>query len=251
MEKTDVLLNKEEVKQESISGNGNKANKLFKLLENNSWKLLVEGGKLGVKGVKRFFTIVLLFVFTNLILFTYAISRVYITGIDTNKVLFVLLTLGIGLGVTIYAWYQTYQFVIIETIRAVYDHLSVYFKKISDHIIDRVEPLFLGKAEVSNNQISKALDFGNLINSKFKKIPKLLRRGIIYILNQVPLVDIIIDLREDIQNGDKEEASSKLFEEINEFITDIIFGDNDTQWVWWLLPLNIAVVLVIVYFKIG
>ncbi|WP_375237874.1 hypothetical protein [Aurantibacter sp.] len=135
--------------------------------------------------------------------------------------------------------------------RVIYENLSSFFKKISELVIDKAEGLFQGKIDLSDNQLTKALDFGKIVNSKYQKTPAFLRKGIILILNKIPFVGMLIDLKEDIVKGNKIEASTKLYSKMDGFISGTIFGNNNTKWVWWLLPLNIIILIALIKFKIG
>ena len=239
-----------EIEYDNLPENQENNNKLLKLL-NHPWRLIKEGGKLGVNGVKRFTTVLFLFAFSNTILFFYSISRLFSTDFEFIKILFVLLVLIIGLGVTIYSVYRTYQYVIIDTMRVIYENLSSFFHKISELIIDKVENLFQGKVDLTDSQLTKALDFGKMVNSKYQKTPKFLRKGIILILSKIPFVGMLIDLKQEILQGNKAEASAKLYNKMDGFISDNIFGNNNTKWVWWLLPLNIVILFVFIKLKIG
>ena len=235
---------------DNLPENEEKNNKLLELL-NHPWKLIKEGGKFGVNGVKRFFTILFLFSISNTILFFYSISKLFSTDFEFSKIFYAFLVLVIGLGITIYASYRTYQYVIIDTMRVIYENLSSFFKKISELIIDKSEGLFQGKADLSDNQLTKALDFGKIVNSKYQKTPAFLRKGIILILNKIPFVGMLIDLKEDIVKGNKIEASTKLYSKMDGFISGTIFGNNNTNWVWWLLPINILILIGVIMSKIG
>ncbi|WGH76260.1 hypothetical protein P8625_03590 [Tenacibaculum tangerinum] len=238
------------IEYDNLPENEERNNQLLELL-NYPWRLIKEGGKLGVNGVKRFFTILFLFAFSNTVLFFYAISRLLSTDFEFIKILFVLLVLVLGLGITIYSAYRTYQYVIIDTMRVIYENLSSFFHKISELIIDKAENLFQNKVDLTDNQLTKALDFGKMVNSKYQKTPKFLRKGIIMILNKIPFVGMLIDLKEDISQGNKVEASTKLYDKMDGFISGTIFGNNNTKWVWWLLPLNIIIIIVLIKLKIG
>jgi hypothetical protein len=239
-----------EIEYDNLPENEENNNRLLELL-NHPWRLIKEGGKLGANGVKRFFTVLFLFAFSNTVLFFYAVSRLFSTDFEFIKILFVLLVLIIGLGITIYSAYRTYQYVIIDTMRVIYENLSSFFHKISELIIDKVENLFQGKVDLTDNQLTKAMDFGKMVNSKYQKTPKFLRKGIIMVLNKIPFVGMLIDLKEEILQGNKVEASTKLYNKMDVFISDSIFGNNNTKWVWWLLPLNIIILIVLIKLKIG
>jgi hypothetical protein len=154
-------------------------------------------------------------------------------------------------GITIYAAYRTYHYVIIDTLRVIYENLSSLFKKIAALIIDKVAGLFERKKEVSEDQLTKALDFKKMVNSKFQIVPNFLRKGIIRILYKIPFVGMILEVKDDIKKGNKAEASVKLYTKMDNFITEYIFGSNNTNWVWWVLPANIIVLFVLIKLKIG
>lgn len=239
-----------EIAYDNLLENEENNHRLIQLLD-HPWRLIKEGGRLGVHGVKRFFTVLFLFSVSNTILFFYAISRLFSTNFEFSKLFFVFLVLIIGLGVTIYSAYRTYQFVVIDTVRVIYENLSALFKKIADLIIDKLANSWQGKVNVSDHQITKALDFGKMLNSKYQKIPRFLRKGILLILNRIPFVGMIADLKEEILSGSKVEASAKLYHKMDSFISESIFGNNHTKWVWWLLPLNIFILFILITLKIG
>jgi len=239
-----------EINYDNLSKDEGKKNKLIELL-NHPWRLIKEGGELGVNGVKRFFTVLFLFSLSNTILFFYSISRLFSSDFEFSKLFFVFLVLIVGLAITIYSAYRTYQYVVIDTIRVIYENLSSFFHKISELIIDKVEGVFKEKVDISDNQLAKALDFRKIVNSKYQKTPKFLRKGIVLILNKIPFFGMLVDLKEDISYGNKLEASEKLYSKMDGFITNSIFGNNNTKWVLWLLPINIIVLILLIKFKIG
>ncbi len=225
-------------------------NKLLKLL-NHPWRLIKEGGKLGVNGVKRFSTVLFLFGGANTILFIYSLSRLFASEFEFSKLLMVLLVLIVGLGITLFSAYRTYQYVLIDTLRVIYENLSSFFQKVSESVIDKVEDKFKGKVDLTDNQLTKAMDFGKMVNTKYRRTPKFLRRSIVMVLNKIPFVGMLLDVKDDIAQGNKVQASAKLYNKMDGFISNTIFGSNNTRWVWWLLPLNIIGMVIFIRMKIG
>ncbi len=228
--------------------------KLMELLASPSpWRILFEGGKLGVKAIKHFFLIVFLFLFTNTILFFYALTRWFMTGLEINKpnLLAILFTFLLGLAATLYAAHQAYGYVLIDTIRVIYENLASLFQKICEIIIDKAEAIFKGKKQVSDKALANALDFGKMINEKFQKVPRFIRRGVIFIMDKIPVVGMLMELKDDLEAGNKEDASFKLYMSIDDFIQENIFGNNTVSWIWWLLPLNIIVIGILIRSQIG
>jgi hypothetical protein len=239
-----------EIEYDNLVENEEENNKLFQLLQ-TPLSLLKEGGNLGITGVKRFFTVLFLFAISNTILFFYSVIRLFSTSFEFSKIGYVFLIFILGVGITIYAAYRTYHYVIIDTLRVIYENLSSLFKKIAALIIDKVAGLFERKKEVSEDQLTKALDFKKMVNSKFQIVPNFLRKGIIRILYKIPFVGMILEVKDDIKKGNKAEASVKLYTKMDNFITEYIFGSNNTNWVWWVLPANIIVLFVLIKLKIG
>ena len=78
-----------------------------------------------------------------------------------------------------------------------------------------------------------------------------MKKGALLVLNRIPFVDMIIDLKESIQKGKKMEASVKLFDKMNGFISVSIFGKNNSNWIWWMLVLNIIISILLIKLQIG
>jgi len=62
---------------------------------------------------------------------------------------------------------------------------------------------------------------------------------------------MLMDLREDILQGNKMEASSQLYEKMDGFISGNVFEGNNTNWMFWAIPLNILLVLAFIYYMIA
>jgi hypothetical protein len=204
-----------------------------------------------VHGAKRFFSVLFLFSLSNTVLFLFAIVRAFSTDFAFSKLLYLFLVLVIGICFTIYAAYRTYQYVVIDTMRVVYGDLAPYFQKVSEHLVDKVAGTIQGKVGLSDEQLTKAMDLGNLINSKFTGTPRFLRKGIVLILKRIPIAGMLLDLKEELSMGNKQAVSAKLYTQVDSFISGSIFGKNNTNWVWWLLPVNVLVLLLLIGSKIG
>lgn len=225
-------------------------NNILQILD-KPYKLILRGGKYGIKGVRRFFSIIFLFLIANLFMVFYAINRIIASGFGFGKTFILIIVFLAGIGFTIYAGYRTYQYVVIDAVRVVYENSSSLFKRICDLIISSVEKAFTGKKEVNQTDIKKALNFSKLIHQKYQKVPRFIRKGIIMILKRVPFVSMLVNLQEDISAGHNSVASAKLYGKIDGFISGTIFGNNNTKWVWWLLPLNLVILYVFIRWKIG
>jgi hypothetical protein len=234
---------------ENSQENTEKANKLSELMD-HPWQLITQGGKLGVTGIKRFILIFILFSFVNSVLFIYGLVQFITTGASPNKLVILLVLALLGVGATAYAAYRAYQYAFIDVVRVIYENMSGFFQKICAIIIDKVWAIFQDKTKLNNKQLEKAINIGEIVNEQYKKMPRLLKRGITLVLSKVPVVGTLMTLRNELVEGGKEKASHKLFEKMDGLIGDF-FQANNTRWVWWLLPLNIVVMYVVIKLKIG
>ncbi|MFV0304387.1 MAG: hypothetical protein ACK5IC_02755 [Moheibacter sp.] len=238
----------EYLKSETNSINEEKENWLFQIFK-HPFKLLKESSKLGFNGVKKLITVIFLFSVTNLLLLFYAIY-VLRSDYSSGKLPYTLLVLIIGIAVTIFAVYKTYQYIILETLRSLYDSMTPYVEGIANSIIDKYETYSGKEVNLSENQLARTLNYGIILSEKYQKMPSLLRKSIVFLLNRIPVVGILLDLSDNMSNSTKEEASGILYSRINSYVYDSIFGNNNMKWIWWLLPLNIIIQLVLIYFKI-
>ncbi len=244
------MTNKNQIVDDKSLDNVEHSTKILQLL-NHPWRLLKEGGKLGLNGGKRFFTIVSLFCTSNIILFIYAISRVLSTEFKFSNILVVTLVATIGISITIYSAYRTYKYVKFQLLQLIYESSSTIFQKISEFIVEEFQNISIQTTNISNSKLSSFLKLGIFVNSKFEKSPKILRNGIILILNRIPFASMVTDLNLISTTASKEEATVKLFQRMDTFIRESIFNSNNTRWVYWFFPLNIFIVIFIIKILIG
>ncbi|MFK8103286.1 MAG: hypothetical protein AB8G15_12200 [Saprospiraceae bacterium] len=220
---------------------------LFRLLE-HPWRLILEGGKYGVHSVKRFFGIVFLFAFVNTILFLFGVVKLFLGGLLMDKVPYLGLVLLLGLAATAYVAYRMYQFVILDTLRVIYKNLTGLFQKLSSIVVDKVADLWQGKKELSGTAVAATIDFNEIFQNQFDKLPNFLRKALLKVLNKIPLVGMLTALQDDLVQGKKEKVSAELYQRIDQFMVETVFGSNDTKWVWWFLPLNIVVMIIVIQY---
>jgi len=61
---------------------------------------------------------------------------------------------------------------------------------------------------------------------------------------------MINEARADVLAGDKEKASTDMHRKITAYIHEFVFGDNNTNWAYWLLPLNVIILSIIIASKL-
>jgi len=214
-------------------------------LLHSPWKLIKKGGKAGFKGVKRLITIVFVFGATNAVLFFYTLKKIFEVGFEFGNLKYLFLVVLVNIGATIFAGYQAYQFVVVDALGIVYKNSSSFFQRISRSIADKAGGIFQGDKNISSKNLSKSLDVGSFLKAKYDKLPKILVWGINLALSRVPFMDVIMDLKDDIVNESSDDAGDKLYTGLDGLIRNV-FDKNNTNWVWWQLPLNIGLVIAIV-----
>jgi len=219
--------------------------KLFK----NPFRFLKEGNKHGIKSIRRFFLIIILFGITNMLLFFFSIYRLFYTGFEYEKSIIVLFILSLAIGFIILAAFKAYNYVIIDILKVFYLQIKPLLKKTSSLLIDKSE--YLLKNNTPKKELSKSIDIKNIFKSTFNKIPKFLSNTVISLLLKIPIIEMLLEVRELITDGNKIEANNQFFNKIDNFIVNSIFEGNNTLWVWWMLPLNIIGMAIIILSKIN
>ena len=160
-----------------------------------------------------------------------------------------LLLFIVGILFTVFAIYKAYQFVLVEIFGYAYQQSSGLFHKLSDLIVENSEKI-LNKSS-NNKSVAQAIDYAGVLKEKFERTPKFLSKAVAFLLNRVPLLGMVKNVQSEIAQGNKEAASAQLYGEMDTFISQNIFGSNNTKWVYWLLPLNIIVMLAIIFLKLS
>jgi len=146
--------------------------------------LLKQGKELGVNGIKTFFIILTLFGITNFLLLIVGILTIYFTGFEWAKLSVLFGVFLLGIVHTAIAGVKTYYYILTDALRVVFENLAPYFKTVSVGIINKSESFFLKNEKSSDEKIAKAVDVGNILNEKYKGMPKLLRKGIVLLVKK-------------------------------------------------------------------
>jgi len=224
----------------------NESHKL-RLLEqiDSPWKLIRQGGKLGINGVKHFFGLTFLFGMVNGLLFLAAVIKLFFSTINSISIIGLLLVALVGAAVISYTIYRVNRYILLNTIQFIYNSLEPFFLKVCGKVIDKSAKLFDSNTQLDNRTLAQTIDFSKLVHEEFQKMPRLIRWGITFTLELVPFMDILIELKSDVQEGNRDDAVQKLFEYVDEFIQNTIFAKNNNDWVWWALPLNIVISIIL------
>lgn len=208
-------------------------------------RLLSEGASMGVKGMGRLALIVSLFGAVNIVLLIYSLFSLFSDGFESRDLLYLLLLVGVAVGCTAWAGYKAYTYVIINGLAAIYRTQGPLFRRICSIVVDKAEPILKSGTAVGNESLQNMVNVADLLQEKYHRAPKLLQRGIRFLLNRIPFSGMLMEIRETIVSGDREKAADLLYVKADAFITENIFAANTTRFVVWLLPLNIAAIITI------
>jgi hypothetical protein len=214
-------------------------------------KIVKATGATGIKGGKRLLTAFILYFVSSSILFLFTIERIIVNEFSVINLFYLIAVIIVLVGSTVLVTYKSYRFLITDTIRVLHQELTVVFREVSDIVIDKVSILLKDKVDISKVNYAQVVNFPNIVNDHYKMLPKFLRKGIIKILNIIPISSMVMDAREDIMNNNRIAAGKKLYGQMDGYIVKSINTKNNSIWIWWLLPCKIAGVIMIVLFLIG
>jgi len=200
-------------------------------MANFAGQLLQEGGQHGVQSIAKVIGVFLLFVTTNLLLFGFLI---YKSGVGGG--LFAAL---FGFLFTIYATYRAYSVVKINTAKFVYTHATPLFQRICTRIIERATLLY----DTNAGTVEQVVALPTMLDEQFgNRCPRLIHKGVSLLLSRIPVTEILGSMKQNIASVDKDQAGRMLFERIDDYIQSI-FERYSMKYVFWLLPVNVLLLL--------
>lgn len=206
----------------------------------NPKQLLSESRKVGGKGIGRVVLVIFLFVLTNFICLIAGIIKM-ISLKDASSAIYLLMILLVGIILTILASSKAYNFALVDALGKLYTKIAPIVRKICSVIIDKAENVFKTANEAKEGKLREVMDFGTILQSTFKNLPGFVRRIFVKMLNKTPISALLIDLKADIVEGRKQEATTKLHAQIDTYLNESFFNQNTTNWMYWLLPINIII----------
>lgn len=201
----------------------------FLELHDNPIKFLLSAAKLGVKGVKKALIMIILFAVMNFIFFSLSIV-VYALSSFSEPQMFAILKITVaGLTGIAIAGYIGYNYVVVDAFKFIYEKNTKTVKTLCGYFILYAADLFKNNIKAKDENVQKAVDISKIINDKFAKAPKILRKILNFIFKKIPFSNMIMEIKELILSGDEEKATNALFEKVNTFILESIFGGNSLK----------------------
>lgn len=198
-------------------------------------------GQIGISAGKVLIFILLVFGMTNCLLVFYALVQLAAAGFSWANMGISVLVVLLAFGFTMLACYLTYRYIMLLSIKKVYDMTLEQRTKISEDIIQRVEGSFNGRQELSQAQLRQTVDWSKTVYRFYQSVPIFFQSGITQYLNRIPITNYIIALKEDILAGNHRIAAVKLRFSIDEFFEAYIIGSPSNIWTWLLFPVNIVI----------
>lgn len=225
--------------------------KEFLMKLDRPWKILKNGAKLGIGGLKRFSVIVSLFVILNLLLFGFGIYRAATASFSWGGMGMLLIMALLGSAFTVWAGYRSYRYVFINVLAKIYENSQDYRQGMCAEAISRTERLFSGEEHITHARLKAAVDWGNSAYRFYGRIPVFFQSGMTQLLNRVPITAFLVDIKEEIKEGEKHLAAEKLHASVDDFINTHFFSTNNMRWLLWFIPLNVIVMVALGLYGIG
>jgi len=221
-------------------------------IDKNPLTFLRKNGKEGFKIIRGMISTVVLFGFINFLLIIYSAYKYFSNESETVKIAYLFLAIIACVAFVIISYIKSYRNAITKTINLAYDKFNFLLKKLCNLIIEKVDTIFKTKKEnIKSEDLKKVINVYDIADKTFTKLPKFVVKGITLLLNRIPIMDLVLDFKNDILQGKKTEASEKLFTKVDTQVKESLLSEASKSWVYWLLPLNIIVVLVIVFLKLA
>lgn len=208
---------------------------------NDKLSILKTTGRFGVKGLKYFLLVILLFASVNIL--SLIIAAIYLKGIDsTSLYAFGLILISVlGALFTIIALYFTYKYLVTDGLTMLYKQASPFFMRLCSIIGEKIR--------MKDTHIEKAINVGGIIGEVYgQKIPRPAQKGITFIVNRIPFSDIILNIKNGIGDREEQKISSVVYEQVDSYIINSILGNNSMKWILWLLPINALIQFLLIYF---
>ena len=195
----------------------------------------------GIKGIKSFAKTCIIFFITNIIAIIVILSYKLITP---ALYVFIIATLF-----TFFALYITYKQVFILGVSHLYQYATPVFKKISDLLVDKFMDIPLSELQTKNKTLLKTMDAGKIITETYgKKVPGFGKKAIMYMVNQIPLVPLMAELKSESNNFENQDDVKELaYSKLDTYIRRDVLATNPAT-VYVVLLINILIQACVIFY---
>jgi hypothetical protein len=218
---------------------------LFSMAD-HPFRLLREGGKYGLKTVKKIFPTMLLFVLINIAFLGFAIYRLVITEVTLRNLSFLFLVLIAGVVVLAFVVYKMYRLVQTDIIRVIYEKATPLFQRLCVQLVIKAEEVYQKGKALQDTNIQNVIDIHGLLTEQYGRVPGILRKVVLFSLKRTPVFAIVDEFKVLIMEGDKAKVSELLYVKMDTFIREAIAKSLGSRWMYILLLLNILIQALII-----
>jgi len=194
----------------------------------------------GIKGIKSFAKTFTIFFVTNIIAIIVVLFYKMIT-----PALYVFIIAALF---TFLALYITYRQVFILGVSHLYQYATPIFKKISDLLVDKFMDVPLSELQTKNKALSKTMDAGKIISETYGKVPGFGKKAIMYMINRIPLVPLMAELKSESNNFEnKDEVKELAYLKLDTYIRKDVLATNPAT-VYVVLLINILIQACVIFY---
>ncbi|MBR9860044.1 hypothetical protein GYB22_04730 [bacterium] len=212
------------------------------------WRLIKEGGKIGLNSAGRFLKTAVGFGLMNMILLIYAIVRAFGSNAGGMGILWVFLMLIIGVVFTVFSTWWAYRLLLVDVFEMIYKRSSHLFMKLAEKVVERADKVM--KNDKASKSLNAAVNVTDWVNSTFEKLPWVFRKMMIGILKVLPIGQMLGSIDKELIKTNKPAASAKLYSRMDAYINEKFFETHRTIIFGVLALVNLAAQAAIIYFKI-
>lgn len=210
-----------------------------------SLPLLKEASKFSASSVFKVTKTLIFFIVFNLIFLITGLIYLFVGDIIAYKIVLVILILIVGIVSTFLATTKRYHQVLLEAGKIYFDKLETFKLKFAESVIDKLEAGAKTKAGMTVNQI---VNIPQIINSSYENVPKIIVKGINYLVSKIPLVEYIDVINKEFISQDKEQKVNYLVGKTNAFFNEKVFSINHVKTIRIIFVVAILLQIAFVYF---
>jgi hypothetical protein len=222
--------------------------KLFNGLK-NPLGILKNSAEFGIKGAGKSFGVIAVAVVINVLFFIIALIVTAFNFFDKG-----LISLGLvavlGFVFSFIMIRKAYSFALTKIIEAIYRQITPLFKRLCTAIVDKTAAE-LAKHKTPDTFMTNSVSLYGIYNDKLDALPAFVRKVLWFVVKRIPFVTFFDkEITDTIVSGDKQKAAEVLFTRTDGYINENVFEANNLKWLWWMLPLNIAVHIALIVIKL-
>lgn len=221
---------------------------LYKCLS-QPWRLLGNAKRLGVKSTTRFFLLLFLFGIVN-VFFIIETSLEAWSGSSLKSTELILAFLSILFGVCMVGLvlYWSYRNLVKEVYHLLYALNPQFFRSLSDCLVEHASHILQTHSNIDSADWLDSMDLSENLKSRSAELPNYLRQVAVYIASKVLVMDAVSMLPSDLKSMEIQLVKANFYQRTHDAITEDVFGKDHFNWVIVLLPVNLIIQMIVLYF---